>query len=157
MHTYRCAVGCPYLQKSLPNLFSKRYVIPIYKKMHFPEFQSFPSSSSFGESKFKNTKEISKNTKEKCWFWNFCKFWFEIFFFSILNFMAAFLRSQRFFWYPYCHMILCHMSCQYASKYVIFDIYGILWRIMARHLTSIHMSIWVSKEAWEPKETSHKV
>ena len=127
------------------------------KKMHFPEFQSFPSSSSFGKSKFKNTKEIFKNTKEKCWFWNFCKFSFEIFFFSILNFMAAFLRSQRFFWYPYCHMILCHMSCQYASKYVIFDIYGILWRIMARHLTSIHMSIWVSKEALGPKESRHEV
>ena len=95
--------------------------------------------------------------KGKMLIMEFFKFWFEIFFFSILNFMAAFLRSQRFFWYPYCHMILCHMSCQYASKYVIFDIYGILWRIMARHLTSIHMSIWVSKEAWEPKETSHKV
>ena len=85
-------LGCPYLQKSLQKNFSKRYVIPIYKKMHFSEFQSFPSSSSFGKSKFKNTKEIFKNTKEKCWFWNFCKFPFEIFLFSILNFMAGFLR-----------------------------------------------------------------
>ena len=99
-------LGCPYKQKSLQKHLAKRYVIPIYEKMHFPEFQSFPSSSSFRKSKLKNTKEISKNTKEKFWFWNFGKFPFEIFFFSILNFMAAFLRSQRFFWYPYCHIII---------------------------------------------------
>ena len=28
----------------------KRYVIPMYEKIYFPEFQSFPTSSSFGKS-----------------------------------------------------------------------------------------------------------
>ena len=46
-------VGCPYLQKVWPLILPMRYVIPMYENIHFPEFQSFPTSSSFGKSLLK--------------------------------------------------------------------------------------------------------
>ena len=97
----KCGVGCPYFQKMSPIILQKRYVIPIYKKMHFPEFQSFPTSSSFGKSVLKNTKEIFENTKENRWSEKIQISYFRLILFGLLNFMAGFLESQRFFWYPH--------------------------------------------------------
>ena len=108
-------LGCPYFQKMSPIILQKRYVIPIYKKMHFPEFQSFPTSSSFGKSVLKNTKEIFENTKENRWSEKIQISHFKIILFGLLNFMAGFLESQRFFWYLYCVINQCHISCHYSS------------------------------------------
>ena len=49
----RWPVGRPYFQKFWPLILPQRYVIPMYEKIYFPEYQSFPTSSSFGKSKLK--------------------------------------------------------------------------------------------------------
>ena len=67
LHTWFCAcvVGCLYLQKFGPLILPKRYVIPMYEKTYFPEYQSFPTSSSFGKSKLKIALTPLKVRREK--------------------------------------------------------------------------------------------
>ena len=49
-------IGCPTLHDFQQITLSKKYVIPIYKKRDFPNFQSFLASSSVSATCAKNTK-----------------------------------------------------------------------------------------------------
>ena len=96
----------------------------------------------------------SKIQRKNCFFSFFGFSYKNSFWWMILKFLAQFVWSIRFFWYPYWHTSWHFMPFGICHK---MSLNGKIWHFMTYliwHKMSWNMAIWVSKEPYRPGKLS---